>query len=296
MKKLLRYIFVTLLLTASSFSVSHADGVVEKAEKGEDSKLVESTEQVENTATEATDTTGATDVATEEPVDPLSFTFTSGIFSAYMDRGQALFDGNSMQNSFNVNYATEESGDIWFNLWSHYPGSSKSGESETQPDFIEVDYSLGYTYNVDDWTFTTGISYYSLPRRNLPQLDYVLLYEFGEVVSSISYDAFITPTVTYFQDFSYFYTQYYSLNLAHTWELEADKTPVALTAYVDFGFASNSDTVIYKNNGLEQITYGVSGDITLGSFNLVPSINYTQKVDEYTINQLWMGMNLSYAF
>lgn len=265
-----------------------------RAEEGQDIKKLNE----KNSVTDSQETAVITDTssqAPEEEVNPLSLTYTFGLFSSYIFRGQEYYDGPSIQNSFNADYATESLGDVWVNLWSHASGSTSEKNSETKPDFIELDYTVGWTYNIDDFTFTLGHGIYTLPRNRAEKGSGIPFESSNEVIGSVSYDAIIAPTFSFSRDYNQYFYNYYELSFSHTFEFPSVNKDFGVTTFTAFGFGDNSAQV-YGKNGLVQITYGASTEIPLGEFSLAPSVNYTQKFDEYTLNKLWFGMNLIYAF
>ena len=62
------------------------------------------------------------------------------------------------------------------------------------------------------------------------------------------------------------------------------------------GFASNAAPKAYEDNGIEQITTGISAAIPFGLIGITPAVNYTFKIDETTVNQLWAGIAVGYSF
>lgn len=223
----------------------------------------------------------------EAEESPFAVEYTLGMFSNYMFRGQQYFDGASIQQSINASYSNEDYGDFWTNIWSHMPG-----ESARQDDFIELDYTVGWTKTLDPVSFTIGNAAYTLPKKDGDPFD-----DCNEVFASIFVDTYLSPVFSFYNYTTVYYSQYYELNLSHAFEVESPVAtdPVTLTPFVAIGATSNQQRV-YGQGGLVQITYGASAEIPVGSIVIAPTVNYSKSYDEFTLNKFWAGLNLKYAF
>ena len=207
-----------------------------------------------------------------------------GAFSDYMFRGFRLFNGNSIQPSLNLHYNTD-AGNFTAGAWSHLSADNEASSER----FTEIDYTLKYEKAFDGFTIALGNIFYAYPsdKTNIPQSN--------EVFATLALNVPLTPTLTVYHDYRAFDAQYYELGFSHTFDKICGAENATLTPFTSFGFASNADKV-YADNGLVQVTTGVSSAITVGSAVVTPVINYTSKVDDLTANQLWFGMSVGTSF
>lgn len=219
----------------------------------------------------------------EAATGPFSLDASVGLFSDYMFRGLQSYDGTSIQPSLNAAYDTG-AGTISANLWMHISGESNSSKDK----FTELDTTVKYSIPVDIATLSIGNVWYTYPGNDLD------INNSAEVFASVSLDTVLTPTFTFFQDYRDTDAQYYELTFSQKVETDALGKGFATTPYVTLGFGSNSERV-YHDNGLEQITIGTSFDLTLGDFAVTPNINYTFKIDDNTVDQLWFGLTFGYS-
>lgn len=207
-------------------------------------------------------------------------------YSDYMFRGFNLYDGTSIQPSITLNYDSGSAGVSHVSLWMHLPG-----ETQDRPEkFTEMDATLSHDITFGDLTFSVGHVWYMY-------LDEVEegSPESAEFFASVSVDTFLTPTFSVYHDYREFDAQYYGLLFSHTIESAKLGEGFNITPYVDFGFASHAEK-LYADNGLVQVTVGVSSELSLGIFSVIPSVNYTFESDEYALNELWVGLSLGYSF
>jgi hypothetical protein len=205
-----------------------------------------------------------------------------GFFSDYMWRGFNLFNGASIQPSVTANYDTGY-GVISGNTWVHLSADQDSGQDR----FTETDYTLKYSLDVDKISLSAGGIWYRYPSSDLTDTE--------EVFGSISYDYdLLNPVLTVYRDVGEFENWYYEATISHEFEkvLESEAT---LTPYSTFGFASDAEKV-YDGDGLVQVTVGSSVSFDMGPIAVAPNVNYTFKVDDATVNNFWMGTNVSYSF
>lgn len=229
----------------------------------------------------------ASDEATEvEEEKPWSIDSNVGFFSNYMFRGQTLYDGPSIQPSVTGAYDTGE-GEVSLNLWMHISGNSRS--TERAPRYTELDETIKYSNSFGPVTVSIGNAWYTYSDYQ----DGTNIEDTAEYLVSATYDSYLTPTLSFYKDWRVYHSQYFELGISHEYsEVVDDDT--SITPFAAFGFSSNGEK-IYEDDGLVQVTTGVSSNLTMGDITVTPTINYSFKVDENTINQLWFGISFDYA-
>lgn len=221
--------------------------------------------------------------AEETPEKKWSVDTSTAFYNTYMFRGENLFDGPSIQPGVTGNYDTGV-GIISANLWMHLSASNNDPKR-----FTELDETIKYTNTYGDFGFAIGNSWYTYPDKS----DHIRSTK--EIFVSIAYDSYWTPTLSYFYDYDEYNANYYELGLNHTYEEIAEGSEATLTPSVAFGFASNSEK-IYDRDGLEFVNVGATLAIPVGEIEVAPNINYSFKVDDNTVNQLWFGVAINYSF
>lgn len=222
--------------------------------------------------------------AEEECEKPWEVNLQADLFSAYMFRGQNLFDGASLQPLVAGSYDFEEFGSVGGYVWSHL-SMDKSRSAEER--FTEIDYNLYYSLSFEPVTAEIGLLWYTYPNGD-DDIDNT-----EEWYIKIELDTFLSPTFTYIRDFDVYDANFYTLGFSHKLECDCLGEGFNITPAATFFFASDAETY-YEDNGLESITVGVSSDMTLGEIAVVPSINYNFKIDETTKNQFWFGLTFQY--
>ena len=220
-----------------------------------------------------------------EPPCPFSFETSVGLFTDYMFRGQNLYNGTSIQPDFKVNYDAGDYGAIWGSFWMQVPGENGNVGLNN---FVETDYTLNYEYVIDMVMLSAGNIWYRYPHDSAKENP-----QTHEVYVSASLDTFLAPTLTVYHDYGAYDAQYYEFNISHEIKAEA-LGEASITPFATAGFASNADE-IYEKSGLETINVGAQLDLAVGPVSVVPVINYNFKIDDYTVNELWAGVTLSYS-
>lgn len=231
-------------------------------------------------------------VADEEASKPLTLDTTVGVVSDYMFRGFNLYDGTAIQPAATLTYDTG-AGKVAGNLWMHL---SAEGDRQAEK-FTEIDGTVSYQIELAPATLKVGHIWYTFPDNSDAIVDSAEFFanvvfddsEFNPLFS-------VTPSFTVYEDYRAVDGQDDELSFSHLFEPEALGKGFNATPYVTFGFATNSDKVYDDDSGLMQVTYGVSSELALGDFSVVPSLNYTSKVDDATVNEFWFAGNLNYSF
>lgn len=226
-----------------------------------------------------------TNASNAEEADPFTVDTSLALYSDYMFRGFALYEGTSIQPSITGNYNTDY-GTLSANLWMHVSAESGSDESK----FTELDETLKYSYSFDDFTFALGHVWYTYPDKDD---EFTHTAEFFGVIALN--ETPLNPVLSVYHDYKEYDTQYYELGFSHIFEDCFEGSSTTVTSFVAFGFGSNAEKV-YADNGLEQITFGTAMSVPVGSLSLAPSVNYTAKVDDNTVNKFWFGTAINYSF
>ena len=165
------------------------------------------------------------------------------------------------------------------------------GESSHHADskFTEMDETIKYTYTLEPVTFSVGNIWYTYP-DNTPGIPTT-----AEVFGSVSVSAPLNPTLSFYHDYREYDAQYYELGFSQTFSNICTGSEATITPFAAFGFGSNSEGV-YTRDGLEQVTIGTSLSVPVGPVALVPTFNYSFKVDDSTVNQFWFGTAVNYTF
>ena len=205
-----------------------------------------------------------------------------------MFRGFDLYDGNSIQPSLGATYDTgygKIGGSMWMQL---------SADNHTQVDrFTEIDYTLSYSYAWELATVKVGHLWYTYPVGS-DEID-----DSDEFFATVVFDDSklgspftLSPTFSVYHDYNLATGQYYELALSHTITSESLGENFNVTPYVAFGFAAHEDT-LYADDGFVQSTVGALSDVQLGIIKLTPTVNYTFKADDNTVNKFWFGFTLA---
>ena len=227
-----------------------------------------------------------------EDTSPLTGSASVAFLSDYMWRGFNLFDGSSIQPTVGAEYDTG-AGKLGANVWAHL--SAEGGDSAATK-FTEFDYTLSYAFSLSPLSFKVGHLWYTYPISD-DNLEDTAEF-FGTVVvddAALGSPFALNPTFSVYHDYDLVDGQYYELGLSHAFEIPALGDGFNMTPYVAFGYAQNQEPV-YAEDGFVQTTFGVSSNLSLGSFAVVPSLNYTAESDNNLKNEFWFGFSLSKGF
>ena len=213
---------------------------------------------------------------------PLTLRSSVAVYSDYMFRGFNLYDGLSIQPSLAASYNFGEFGSLTATYWMHLSGEG-GGESEG---FTESDLTVAYETEVGPLAVTVGNASYLYPRRSDE------IRDTAEAFLILSYEAPVVTQLSAWVDYREFDAQYYEATVSYPYTVGEDQT---ITPFVSFGFAANARK-LYKEDGLVHITEGLTAEVPFGPVTLVPSLNYTHKIDDYTTNELWFGTSVEYGF
>jgi hypothetical protein len=162
---------------------------------------------------------------------------------------------------------------------------SAEGDGESEG-FTESDLTVAYETEVGPLAVTVGNASYLYPRHSDE------IRDTGEGFLILKYDAPVETQLSAWVDYREFDAQYYEASVSYPYTVGEDQT---ITPFVALGFAANARK-LYKEDGLVHITEGLTAEVPFGAVTLVPSLNYTHKIDEYTTNELWFGTSVNYGF
>jgi hypothetical protein len=220
------------------------------------------------------------------PGSDLKVDLAAGFFTDYMFRGFTMYDGAVVQPSIKASYDLKELGSVSASAWSSIVAESNRKANS----FTEVDYTLSWTKQFGDISVSLGHIWYTYP---YDKADVFPATE--EFFGSVAYNTLLTPTLTVYHDYDAFDAQYYELGLSHRIESAALGEGFNVTPFAALGFASNAEKV-YHDDGLVQVTTGVSSELHLGDIVVTPSLNYTFESDQNLVNNFWSGVNFAYSF
>lgn len=221
----------------------------------------------------------------EEQSPAFTVDTSAAIFNSYMFRGFRLYDGTSIQPSITAGYDTGW-GVLSGNLWMHLTGDSDAVASER---FTELDETIKFEKEIGSFVFAVGNAWYTYSDYS----DGTNIPDSAEVFGSIVYDSILSPTFSYYHDWREYDSDYFEIGFSHEFS-ELDSSETTLIPFVAFGLGANGEKV-YADNGLEQITTGFSLNMGVGDVSIAPNVNYSFKIDDNTVNQLWFGITAGYS-
>lgn len=225
-------------------------------------------------------------VGQESEERPWTLDFTTSFYSDYMWRGFNWYDGTSIQPSLAGTYDFGDLGTTGLSLWSHL---SSEGDRKEEA-YTEVDYTITHTFTFDPVSVTLGHAWYTYPRDK-----YQLNNASNEFFLVLGVDTFLAPSLSFYQDYKFYDTQYYELNFSQDTPLPFLGEGAIMTPFLSIGFVGNGQK-LYKEDGLVQATAGLAFDAKVGELTVQPSFNYTFAIDENTVNEFWIGTKLGYSF
>ena len=217
--------------------------------------------------------------------DTLNTELGATVASRYMYRGLERFDGLSLQ-PYAVGEIETES-DLTYKglVWGHLPLES------AQPNvgsMSELNATLVVQYLAVKRVMTTlGHTGYIFPNKNTEVED------FAEVFVGASIDFMFTPSATVFYDYVESEAFYYQLTLHHQFIWPPFGDDFNVTAFGDFGWVTN-DEGKYGDNGLAQITYGLSTNTNIAGIDFSPAIQITDAHMPGATHALWATLSLSF--
>lgn len=226
----------------------------------------------------------------EEKEEEKIFSLSSQIDfnSAYVSRAQDSFDGAVIQPSLTAEYNFGSLGTTGANFWSSF-GADDNYPAEER--FSELDYTLYHNMDISALTLGVGHTWYTYPWDP----DYNSATQ--EWYASISLkDEFINPSLTYFRDYKKANANYLLAEISHDIEGGCLGENVTVTPFANafFSYGSDGDYTHFEKDGLASIVIGTSASFSIGSVGVAPSLSYNFKVDDTSVNKLWLTISLSY--
>lgn len=241
------------------------------------------------------------EVKEASPDAGLSFEATLDIYSAYVWRGVVVNDRPVWQPGGTVSYATGEYGTFSAGVWANFDITDRNG-FRSGGGLNEIDYTLSYAIDVEDFSLEAGHIWYTFPKVN--GKDY--LGSTREVYGSVAYNNdIVTPSLAVYYDYAAVEGFYGVAALNKEFALSDQ-----LTLGVDLSLGAGDDD--YMNAYFGEDSFGLA-DFTAGvyaSFALTDNLAvgarlaWTSLVDSgardnelyWKEDILWGGINLSAAF
>ena len=203
--------------------------------------------------------------------------------SAYMFRGQDLFDGTGIQPSITTEYSLGDLGTFGGNVWSHLSADENKSSEER---FTEIDYTLYHNIKFDQVTLGGGLVWYTYPADDD-------ITNTQEYFLKLALDTPLSPTVVYYRDFDAVNANFFVLSLSEELTSPSIGEGVSVSPFASGTFVEGADR-LYEQDGLAHVTLGTSASFSLGDVGVVPALSYNFKIDDTTVNKLWLTLTLKY--
>lgn len=224
-------------------------------------------------------------VTAEESCDKAwSLGLQTDLYSAYMFRGQDIYNGASIQPAVSGAYDFGDLGETSGSVWSHLSADESLPASER---FTEIDYTISHTLTFDPVSIGVGHIWYTYPDSDDD------IENSAEYFAKVGLDVLLAPTFTYYRDYDQIKANFFNLGFSHSLQTAEYGDKLTFVPYVDTTFVSDADG-LYEDDGLAYIATGVKANVALGQFALVPSVQYNFEIDEATDNKLSLGVSLAY--
>lgn len=182
------------------------------------------------------------------------------VLTRYVWRGLGLSeDSFVVQPSVSVSYKNFN-----FNLWGNLDTDQFDGDLTTEDDanFNETDMTLSYTIEYDKFTMELGYIYYSLDA----------LADTQEFYYSVSYDFFLSPTITFYKDVDAVPGVYMNLGISYSLPLSGD---MALDLGATIGYQASDHLYQYQDDlTMTNKTYNAIHDGTISASITIPIDDY----------------------
>ncbi len=217
-------------------------------------------------------------VKIEEKAEPFGLNLTLAYDSQYEFRGVNILGGGRGEGateggglvSADINYNK-----FGFTLGGWYAASinetpnGHGGNGYNNGKYTELDLYLSYSHTFGPVTLTGGYIFYFFPETSLDSNSYSHEANIGISTSVIPY---VTPSLTYYYDFSLFQGGYLEFKLASSipvpglgGKLSID--PYALVSY-DFKYNSNTDDWNHFQAGIN-VPYHITPNVTISGYAAV---------------------------
>lgn len=208
--------------------------------------------------------------------------------SDYMFRGLNLYHGLSIQPSVTGSYISGDYGTFGGTAWFNF-SVDESNRSEA---FGEIDYTLTYDVNLSDFaTMTLGHIWYTFYDDNSKRFE-----DTQEYFVSLTANAFLSPTFSFYSDYDELEQQYFELSFSHKLEIPSLGEGFNMTPYAAVGFVQDGEILYDDPEGVTHVAFGTTFDLTLGSVAVTPGLNYSYAIDDNAENHFWTGITFSKSF
>ena len=231
----------------------------------------------------------------------VSFDAGLDLYSAYVWRGMAITDEPVAQPAGTLSLSLDEYGSVFAGVWANFD-LTDANKTRSTGGLNEIDYTVGYAVDVDDFSFELGHIWYTFPKANGP--DYCPSTR--EVYASAAYNNdLVTPSVTVYHDYADADGTYavFALDkeIAINEQLTAGLTAslgVADNNFNEYYYNSSENSMVDGNLGAK-ITYAINEHLSVGATLVWTSLldsnlrdnSYHSKEDF-----LWGGLNLAASF
>ena len=241
-------------------------------------------------------------VVAEAEGNLVSFDATLDLYSQYAWRGIQKNDEPVAQPGASASYDLGDYGSLAAGVWANYDFTNFNKRDGRADGFSEVDYTLSYAIDIDDFSLEAGHIWYTYPVKDGQDGSST-----REVYGSVAYNNdIVVPALTVYYDYAAVEGFYSTFALSKDFEIAEQ-----ITAGV-FSFLGAGDDNYNKG-------YGLTSDDALIDFNLGASASYaineifsvgatvvwTSVVDDGIRENvdaaqdkdiLWGGINLAAAF
>ena len=198
-------------------------------------------------------------LAKEAPT--VGFDISADYVSKYIWRGQNLQDDGAFQPSVNLTY-----GNFSANIWASTELSKINGNSG---EITEVDYSLDYSAALfEGVSYSIGVINYVFPNTSIEDT--------VEIYAGLSFDCFLSPSITLYNDVDEANGSYVSVGIGHTFEKVIGDVPADVSA--SFGWGSGSYNDYYwgvDKSKMNDFALSIAFPVELeNGWSLTPSLNY----------------------
>jgi hypothetical protein len=207
--------------------------------------------------------TGSIALAEEAP--SLGFDISADYVGKYIWRGQNLQDDGAFQPSVNLAY-----GKFSANIWASTELSKINGNSG---EITEVDYTLDYSDALCEGIgYSIGVINYVFPNTGVEDTT--------EIYAGLSFDTFLSPSITLYHDVDEAKGSYVSVGIGHTVEKVIGDVPADISASLGWGSGSYNDYYWGVNKSkANDLAISIAFPVELeNGWSLTPSLNYVTLV------------------
>jgi len=211
--------------------------------------------------------------------------------SKYVWRGQNLVDDWVFQPGASTTF-----GGFTLGIWgsSEMTDDNKDGR---EWELTEIDYYVDYSGDLAEGIgYSVGYIYYEFPQAGA---------DTQEVYAGLSFDTFLSPSVTWYYDIDEVDGSYVAFGLGHSLDVSED---LALDIGLNLGWGDSDYNNAYwsvDDSGFNDLTLSVGLPLELGSWSLTPSVSYVKLVDSdirksdtfaTSSDYVYFGIGLSTSF